>query len=191
MKWIRLHSSLAAVLMLGACAGTPDHFYTLNTLPDAPPTAPAPPRLHVHLNVTVPSSVDRSEMVVATSGNGIAILEHERWAAPLSDQISQTLARDLERRRADILVADGRFDQPGSGVVALKVDIVRISARRNAAAVIEAHWRVVDASAGVDRLGGDSFTAPTGGGDSAAVAQAYSRLLSELAARLAADVPLR
>ncbi len=185
-----LHAGLlaAAVVLESACAVAPDHFYTLDTSPGgaAPPSARM---THVRLDVTVPSMVDRSEMVLNTSATGISILEHERWAAPLSDEVAQTLAADIERRRGDLLIGDARFDQPSMPPVSIKVDIVAMTAHRGGAVSIVAHWRIVDAAAGLDRLASDGFTAPIDGDGFAALAQAYSQVLGALAEKLAAAVP--
>jgi hypothetical protein len=187
-----LPAACAAVVLLAGCAAAPDHFYTLNTLPDAAGGAAAAPQArHAHLSVTIPSIVDRSEMVLTTSRNGISIPDHERWGAPLSDQVANTLARDIERRRTDLLIGDRRFDQSSTAPVSIKVDIVQMTAARGGDARIEAHWRIVDANAGVDLLGGDSFASRVDGQGYAAVAQAYSEVLRALAAALAADVPRR
>jgi uncharacterized lipoprotein YmbA len=177
-------------LALCGCISQPDHFYTLNTVPDAARAA-ATPTIHVRLQVTIPSLVDRNEMVLRTGRNGIVILDHERWAAPLADQVSETLARDIEGKRSDIFVGDRVFDRTAAPPVTLKVDIVRMSAQRGAQASIEAHWRIVDSSAGVDELGSGSFETALSGDEYASVAQAYSRDLSDLAERLAQEVRRR
>jgi len=178
---------LCVWLLLAACASKPDRFYTLNTLPDTPRGALSTPIVHVLLNVTIPALVDRAEMVVSTAENGILILDHERWAVPLSEQVMQTLARDIERRRADLLIGDRGFDQAASPPVTIKVDIVRMSTQRGGRAGIEAHWRIMDPSAGTDEIGSDLFEAPAGDGFSS-MAQAYSQTLSALADRLARGV---
>jgi uncharacterized lipoprotein YmbA len=213
----RMLGAVAASLLLAACASTPDHFYTLSTLPNAaPPPGASPsaststsvaatatastataaasaaaPIIQMRLNVTVPPMVDRSEMVLNTSSTGVLILEHERWAAGLADEVAQTLARDIEQRRSDLLIGDRRFDQAASPAVAAKVDIILMSAERGVRARLEAHWRIVDAAAGTDQLGSDAFTAPIEGSGYAAVARAYSDLLSQLAGKLADGVRRR
>jgi uncharacterized lipoprotein YmbA len=101
----------------------------------------------------------------------------------------QTLGRDLEQRRADVLVADRGFDQPSLIPVKLRVDIVHMSVRAGGQATLEAHWRVVDARRNTDEVGGETFTSPVAGGDYAAVARAFSNDLSSLADRLAAKIP--
>jgi uncharacterized lipoprotein YmbA len=183
-------AGLLCSLALCGCVGQPDHFYSLNTLPDTTRVA-GTPTIHVRLQVTIPSMVDRNEMVLHTSRNGIVILDHERWAAPLADQVSQTLARDIEGRRSDVFVGDRGFDRAASPPVTLKVDIVRMSAQRGGRASIEAHWRIIDSNAGVDELGSGAFEAAITSDGYAAVAQAYSQTLSDLAERLAEVVRRR
>jgi len=201
--------SLPALLVLAACASKPDSFYSLDPLYEA--HAARSPTLHVRLDVTIPSVVDRAEMVLNTSQNSLQVLEHERWGAPLADEVSQTLARDIEARRSDIIVGDRSFDQPASPPVMVKVDLVRMTAQRGGEVVIEAHWRVVDGggrssastgagtgtgagaggSAGTDVLGSGTFTAAIQGTGYAAIAQAYSRTLIDLADRLTPELRSR
>ena len=180
---------LGAAAILAACAGQQDHFYALTTLPENAPAATAAFTTHVMLTISLPPLVDRRQMVIATSADQLLVLEHERWAAPLSDLVMQTLGRDLEQRRADVLVADRGFDQPSLIPVKIRVDIVRMSVRAGAQATLEAHWRVVDARRNTDEVGGETFTSPVAGGDYAAVARAFSNDLSSLADRLAAKIP--
>jgi len=178
----------AALCLLGllcACATRPaDHFYILNPQPQGANAARAPAPAQVMLRVTLPSLVDRSEMVLNTSADGVIVLEHERWAAPLADLMTQTLARDLERRRGDILVTNRAID----GKIKMIVDVVQMTVRRGQQASIEAHWRIIDADAGKNLVGGDVFNAPLGQESYAAVAQALSDCLGLLADRLAGEL---
>jgi uncharacterized lipoprotein YmbA len=180
---------LGAAAILAGCAGQQDHFYALTTLPENAPAATAAFTTHVMLTISLPPLVDRRQMVIATSADQLLVLEHERWAAPLSDLVVQTLGRDLEQRRADVLVADRGFNQPSLIAVKIRVDIVRMSVRAGGQATLEAHWRVVDARRNTDEVGGETFTSPVAGGDYAAVARAFSNDLSSLADRLAAKIP--
>jgi uncharacterized protein len=176
------------ILLVAGCASHPDHFYLLNTLPDGESGSSSNPTVHVVLNVTVPALVDRGELIVGTARNEILILDHERWAVPLSDQVSQTLARDIEKRRGEVLIGDRRFDRAGSAAVMMKVDIVRMSAQQGGRVSIEAHWRVVNAGVGLDRIGTGTYEAPVEGGAYAAIAKAYSLALSGLADTLASEL---
>ena len=174
--------------MLAGCASQSDRFYTLSPMPDSPPAPGAPFTTQVVLSISVPAVVDRRPMVLDTPGNQLMILEHERWAAPLSDLIAQTLAADIERRRPDVMVAGRGF---GSSAVKIRIDIVELSARPAGAATLEAHWRIVDAESKSDAVGREVLTAPVASGDYAAVARAFSVAVSLLADRLAEKLPAR
>ena len=73
--------------------------------------------------------------------------------------------------------------------IQIKVDIVRMSARRGGQATLEAHWRIVDPQSSTDTVGGETFTAAIGGDEYAAIARAYSTCLAALADRLVASLP--
>jgi uncharacterized lipoprotein YmbA len=174
---------LLGALALSACASQADHFYLLDTLPGADGGKIRPTSRPVRLNLTVPGSFDRAEMVLNDAANGVVIYDHERWPAPLAGEITATLARDIEQRRADLLIGDSRFDRAGSTPLDVDVAIVQITARRGGQVILEAHWRIAD------QIGGDSFKAPVDGPGFAAVAHGYSQALSELADTLAAAIP--
>jgi uncharacterized lipoprotein YmbA len=176
-------------MLLAACAGQPDHFYALSPVPETVRPPGAGFKTHVLLGISIPSLVDRRQMVLDASADQILMLEHERWAAPLSDLVTQTLARDIEERRPDVLVADRSFDQAGVDPVRIKVDIVRMSAHRGGRAALESHWRIVDPAAKTDLIGGETVTAPIEGDDYAAIARAYSACVAALADRLVEKLP--
>jgi uncharacterized lipoprotein YmbA len=173
--------------LLTACVTEHDHFYTLSPMPGATSGALTTPATHALLSVTIPSLVDRSEMVIQHGDHGVEVLDHRRWGEPLADQVSQTLARDLEQRRPGLLIAGRAFDQPGVAPLKFRVEIIRMTARMGAQATLEAHWRVQ--SGILDVVGGDSFSASIGGSGYEAVAVAFSETLSQLAERLSAVLP--
>jgi uncharacterized lipoprotein YmbA len=142
----------------------------------------------VSLRVTLPSLVDRSEMMLNTSTNGVIVLEHERWAAPLADLATQTLARDLELRRSDMLVAAQNAGRSDVSAVKVTIDLVQVTVRRGERASIEAHWRIVDPRAGADVVGSEVFSAPVAQDGYSAVPQALSECLGLLADRLAGQM---
>jgi uncharacterized protein len=181
-----LLAATGTLILLSACASHPDHFYVLNTQPAGAGEARTSPVALAGLKVTLPSLVDRPEMVLNTSANDVIVREHERWAAPLSDLVTQTLARDLERRRSDLLVADPSASHSSGSVLKINVDVVQLTVHKGGQASIEAHWRILDPRTGKEAVGSDVFTAPLGQNDYAAVAQALSQCLGQLADRLVA-----
>jgi uncharacterized lipoprotein YmbA len=120
----------------------------------------------------------------------VSVLEHERWAAPMSELLAQTLARDLEQRRADVLVGDRGFDQSGVPSIKIKVDVVQLTVQRGGRATLEAHWRIIDPAANADEIGGETYSTPLDSDSYAAIARAFSAVLSSLAERLAAKLPV-
>ena len=182
-----MKSFLAAACFLGllcACvASRPDHFYILTAQPQSAGEARTTPATQVSLRVTLPSLVDRSEMILNTSTNGVLVLEHERWAAPLADLTTQTLARDLELRRSDMLVA-GQNAGRSDAAVKVTVDLVQMTVHRGERASIEAHWRISDPRTGGDVVGSEVFSAAVAQDDYAALPQALSACLGLLADRL-------
>jgi len=179
------------MILLDACAMShPDHFYILSTQPAGAGQARTSPAAPAALKVTLPSVVDRPEMVLNTSADDVIVQEHERWAAPLADLVTQTLARDLERRRSDLMVADSSVNRAGGGVIIkINVDVVQWTVHRGREASLEAHWRILDPRTGKDLTGGDVFSSPLGQDDYAAVAQALSQCLGLLADRLVGQLP--
>jgi uncharacterized lipoprotein YmbA len=163
--------SLCLIVLLCACVThQADHFYILNAQPQSASAARSAPLTQVTIRMALPSLVDRPEMVVNTSAEGIAVLEHERWAAPLADLMTQTLARNIEQRRSDLLVAG----HGGDARIKIIIDVVQMTIRR--------------ARAGTEAVGGEVFTAPLGEQDFAAVAQALSQCLGLLADRLVKEL---
>ena len=181
-----LLTAVSFLSLLCACVtGKPDHFYILSEQPQGASIPRTTPATQVRLRVSLPSLVDRSELIINTSANGVTVLEHERWAAPLADLVTQTLARDIERRRSDILVADPSVRHPGEAAVRMTIDVVQVTVRKGERASIEVQWRIVDSRpGGGDGLGSEVFSAPVAHDDYAAVPQALSDCLGLLADRL-------
>jgi len=182
---------MCALFLVSACATSgPDHFYILSVQPQGASEARVMPTTQVTLNVTLPSLVDRSQMILNTSADGVIVLEHERWAAPLADLTAQILARDIERRRSDMLVASAEVN-PSAAAVKISVDIVQMTVRKGGRASIDTQWRIVEPRTGKERVGGEVFSAPLEEDGYASVARALSDCLSLLADRLVAQLPQR
>jgi uncharacterized lipoprotein YmbA len=172
----------------GCASRQPDHFYVLAAQPAEARESATPIRRQTVLQLTLPSLVDRNEMVVATP-SGVAVMEHERWAAPLADLMTTTLHQDLERRRADLMVLPyGRDAGAGAGLVRIEVDVVQLWVRRGVEASIEAQWRVTD-SGNHTSLGRDVFAVPLHSDSYAALAAALSSCVGLLADRLVREIP--
>jgi uncharacterized protein len=181
--------AFSAALLAGCALSKPDRFYVLTALPAATSAKAAAQRTQVVLKVTLPSVVDRSEMVIGISADQVAILEHERWAAPLPDLVLQTLGRDLERRRNDLMVIDRSLERTGELPIKMMVEISQLSLQPSSVVKIEAHWRMVDPRKGPDVVGSNTISVqPTTGGYDG-LSMALSECLSKLADALIAQLP--
>jgi uncharacterized lipoprotein YmbA len=180
---------LCLALAAGCAARQRDHFYVLDA---QPPSGIRESRTQfnrqVTLRVTVPSLVDRAEMVL-TAGSGVTVLEHERWAAPLSDLVTAALGEDIERRRADVVVLPRSVDQTDIPLVKIVIEIDQVTARFGSPVSIETHWRVTDARTGKVSLGRDSFVSTQQPQSYAEVAAALSSCIALLADRLVGAIP--
>ena len=174
-------AALGAVLALGACASAPTHYYTL-----VPPASAAPvqggagPAFEL-LPVSIPAQDDQPQLVVREGGQGVALLQGERWIAPLADEIRGALS-------ADLAGALGRPDVSGLArgdgpVVRIKVDVRRFDSQPGGYALLEAGWSL-------RLLGGDgdpralacasTFRQPVGAGYDALV-RGHQQALGQLA----------
>jgi uncharacterized lipoprotein YmbA len=186
---VKAISTAGLLCLLCACVSSqPDHFYVLSAQPEDASEARTAAVTQATLKVSLPSLLDRSEIVLNTSVDGVIILDHERWAAPLTDLVTVTLGQDIERRRSDLLIAARSVNHSDAVAIRVTVDIVQVTLRRDARASIETQWRILDSRSGKEVVGGGVFSAPLGR-DSAAVAKALSATLSLLADRLAAQMP--
>jgi uncharacterized lipoprotein YmbA len=179
---------VSILTLMGACVSRqPDHFYVLEPQPVAAQQS-QDFRRQVTLRVTVPALVDRSELVLFTK-DGVAVMDHERWAAPLADLITTTLSQDIERRRDDVVVLLRSADQAKLPLVKIAVDVDQVTAHLGAQVSIEAHWRVTDARSGRISLGRGVFVAPLESNAYQAVAAGLSSCLAQLTERLAKEIP--
>jgi uncharacterized protein len=179
---------LGALIVGGCVASHVDHFYVIDTAPGGARASSSAFARQVTLRVSVPSLVDRAAMVISTP-DGVAVMEHERWAAPLSDLITSALARDIERQRGDVVVLPHHSDNAGVPLTTIAVDVDEVSARLGGQLSIEAHWRITDMASGKVTLGRDVFAGPAHSQSYAAVADGLSAAVGLLADRLIKEIP--
>lgn len=92
--------TLSAPLLLAACASTPTGYHTLlapQGLPGQVPTV-APGYQFEMQQVRMPVQVDQPQLVVRQGEGSLAILESQRWGAPLADEFHDALTQRLEQR---------------------------------------------------------------------------------------------
>lgn len=133
---------LATALSLAACSSTPTHYYTLIApATSAPATSAQAPFQFEMLPVLMPVQVDQPPVVVRQGNGSLAILENERWGAPLGDEFHDALTGQLERRfgTRDLAGLPKQSDQP---VLSLRTDVRRFESVLNQAALIDVVWNL-------------------------------------------------
>ncbi|SEJ82317.1 membrane integrity-associated transporter subunit PqiC [Pseudomonas sp. NFR16] len=142
---------LACALSLGACSSTPTRYYTLI----APATEPAAnvaqaPFQFEMQPVLMAVQVDQPPLVVRQGDGSLAILENERWGAPLGDEFHDALTGQLERRLGsrDLAGLPKQSDEP---VLSVRTDVRRFESVLDRYALIDVVWNLSLRGAGVKR----------------------------------------
>jgi uncharacterized lipoprotein YmbA len=137
--------------------------------------------------VTIPSAVDRPQIVVQVAPNRVEIDEFSRWAAPLDESIARAVAGNLAilLGTPDVVVAPLASLTPEFRV---SIDVQRFDSTRAESVVVDAVWRVRRA-AGEEARSGRTLAREAVEGDSIdALAAAHGRALARLSADIAAAI---
>jgi len=176
----------AVAAAFGGCRSASTRIYTVG------PVAPAShidvyhaPALHVDA-LSVPASWDRTEILTLSVAGTLQISEFDHWAAPLAQMARQTLSDDLDQRLPSGSVIYPRLPKPSHGL-GVDVDILEFDIVASQASM-RASWIIVQSgdSPGAKRSEAELRIAMSSE-EAAAVAQAWSELIGQLADRIAAN----
>lgn len=180
---------LGSTLALAACSSPVTHYYTLvPTTESAPGTSrPAAGFQFELLTVQMPVQVDQPQLVVRQDQGRLAILDNERWAAPLADEFHDALASQMERQLGvrDLSGLPKNSDQP---VVSLQADVRRFDSVPGQYALVDVVWSL--SRRGNDDSKRTTLTCATVVKDNAGVdlnslVLAHQKAIGDLAARIA------
>jgi len=137
-----LRFALAGLVSVGAgCTSAPVRYYTLTP----PPTLPASETtLAIDVRVVhTPPQLNRAELMVRSGPTEVTLLENERWASPVNDEIKDAVRLELERRL-------GRMTgwRPAFTKLTLDIDVQQLEAELGRYVVIEASWSATLSAAG-------------------------------------------
>jgi len=179
---------LVTTLALGACASAPIRYHTLV----APPSEAAfqgqrAPFLIEVLPVGIPEQLNRPQLVVRHGDNGLSVLETERWASMLDDEIRQALSAALTQQLGSKDIA-GLTRSAQEPVVRVKLQVRRFDAWLGTKVHLNADWSLAVVGkvkeGGLTCGGQFSLSAP---GGYVELVQAQQQAISLLAERIAAD----
>lgn len=186
------HSMRPVLLCIGlaliaGCASQSPRYFTLS----GPGTVPAsnPSELSVAVGpVTVPTLVDRPQIVIGVGVNQVRFDDLNRWAGPLADEVSRAIQSNLAQQLGTTRVWTQMVVGHQVPDMRVALDVQRFETWPGDAAVIDVLWVVQRVAGGPARTGRslvrEASTAP---GVEPAVA-AHSRALARVSADIAAAI---
>jgi uncharacterized protein len=181
----------ALLLTLSGCASTPNaNFYLLESLNGsraAGGVVPLDQPIPIGLGpVTLPDYLDRPQIVTRTNRNAVHLAEFDRWAEPLSSNVTRTLAEDL----IVLLHNDSVVPYPWPGSIEVTyqvlVDVYRFDGVLGEKVWLDVQWSVRDKKGkNVLMLKRSTFVEPANGPSFGALVAAQSRALENLSREIA------
>ena len=192
----RWSGALLALLLvtLGGCAAAPEvRFHSLlpteTPLPRPAAGQPLPaPRLVV-APVRIPSALDQPQWLVRRADASLQLLEQDRWASPLADELRAALREGLSTRHG---VTDGNLplvpragDRPGlpeAPAWRLLVEVLRLEAWPGQYSQLDVQWALQPPRAGAQAAQCRFMVRePVSGPGTQALAEAHRLALQRLA----------
>jgi uncharacterized lipoprotein YmbA len=177
-----LRFALACFVSVGVgCTSAPVRYYTLT--PPSEKTWPASETtLAIDVRVVhIPPQLNRSGLMVRTGPTEVTILENERWASPVNDEIKDALRLELQRRL-------GRTAglRPASAKLTLDINVQQLEAKLGRYAVLEATWSATLSGTGLPSNGARAATCTFQANEKihtgyAEIAEGYQREIAALA----------
>lgn len=189
LRHITLPAILLAAGLLTGCGSAPvERFYTLNAPPPVQgQTAQAP--YSVMLGpVGLPEMVDRPQLVVRTSANRVAVLEHQRWAESLKTAIPRVLAANLGAQLGGVTVSVPGDAAGRQAKYRVTVQIAQLDAEVDRAVTLNAAWSIRGLEGRTLLAGKTHVREATQGLGYDALVAAHERALVQLGADLAQGI---
>ncbi|MEO6410224.1 MAG: PqiC family protein [Burkholderiaceae bacterium] len=197
---VRARSSLrlaigGGLLSLAACASDPPtRFHSLLpaeparvSLPAGGASAqqPSPGPIAIVLDpVRVPAQVDQPQWLVRLADGSLQLLEQDRWAAPLRDELHAALIEALALRWGAV---DGNSFSGAARPWRITVDVARFESVLGREARLEVRWRIVAPTAGLPAAACVSVLRESAD-STLAIAQAHQRIVVRLADEIGATL---
>ncbi|MFZ2727110.1 MAG: PqiC family protein [Methylococcaceae bacterium] len=173
-------------VLVTACASTPQtHFYVLEALATVPTTQNITNQRVLGIGpLSLPSLLNRQQIIRRGMNNGVELAEFHQWAEPLKDTVLQVLTKNLTSLQPLDTIRSYPWSAYGNVQYRVIIDISRFDAD-NKTAVLEASWAIMsednhriianDRALLKQVLSDDSYHA---------IAQAMSQLLADFSKQL-------
>lgn len=192
-------TALVLALFLPGC-GTfsakpdPSRFFTLSALPQAEPNPANRPAASPGISlgvgpVTLPGYLDRQEIVVRRAPNQLILLENDRWAEPLEDNVARVLSQNIALllRAERINAYPWPIDR--KPVYQVEIEVLRFETDADHQAQLSARWLVRNTSRkDTVRYHETRLSRPAQGRSTDASVAALSETLADLSREVAAAI---
>jgi len=173
----------ALAFALAACVGAPaprEQFFTL-AAPNPGVALPTSATPSVFVGpVSIPASVDRSEMVLSTGANAVDISDEYRWAESLRDAIPRVVAQALSRDLGTSRVLASRMAAGTPVDYRVSIEVQRFDSSLADGATVDALWTVSTTGEKAARIGRTVAREPDAAHDAAGIAAAHARALERV-----------
>jgi uncharacterized protein len=193
---------------VGACSSAPTRYHSLTqierasgqpstsgaivcTADSTAPVSTEPVGSILLAHVGVPAEADRMQLVLHQTPTRLTVYETERWAAPLSDQVSAILIGNLRTALPNAgITSDPLLTSTGT-TVQLYVDIEELDALAGKEAIVRAQWKLSVRGNTASRTGSCSARQPLRTTNLDELVLAWSRALADISSALAASIQHR
>jgi uncharacterized lipoprotein YmbA len=149
-----LRFAVAWLVSVGVgCSSAPVRYYTLTPPPDKTlPASQTTFAIDVRV-VHTPPQLNRSELMVRTGPTEVTLLENERWASPVNDELKDAVRLELQRRMGRITGL-----RPAYTKLTLDLDVQHLEAELGQYALLEVSWSATFSAAGQRSIGARAIT---------------------------------
>jgi uncharacterized lipoprotein YmbA len=175
------------LIVLAACSTTAPRVRLHTLMPSELGTAgPVAATIPVVLEpIQVPVQVDQAQWLVRLPDGSLAVLEQERWASPLRDELREAL---LEQLAAGYGAVEARSAVAGSGTpVRISLDVRRFDSLPGGEARIEGSW-TLGSGAGAPVVHCEWLIREAAPGPVDTLAAAHQRAVARLGAAIGAGL---
>jgi uncharacterized protein len=131
--------------LLIACASTPPtNFYVLEAISQPSVSPSSAKKMLIGIGpLTLPTLLERRQIVTRKANNSIELAEFHQWAAPLRDSILAVLSQNLAVQQPNALVKAYPWAAYGEMDYRVIIDISRFDSELGKSATLQASWAIM------------------------------------------------
>lgn len=137
---------ISVCILLSSCISTPPtQFYVLEPLNEHTSSTSTDQKRRIGIGpVSLPTLLERKQIVTRIPDNSVQIAEFHQWATPLKDNVAQVLTHNLAILQADDLIRTYPWTAYGNVDYRIIIDITRFDTRPGQSVNLEANWAIMN-----------------------------------------------